>query len=288
MATIENFATVRFTSGGVATTRISNLAEVGLESAVIFTKTAVGSSYGGDGTVTYILSAQNTSASSITNITVKDDLGTFLVSETLEVTPLDFISPAVLLINGRNSSGELTTDTSVPGEVTFTFPTLNAGATANIIYNARVNSFAPLEEGSVIVNNATFTSDSDCSDGSASTTVTVSSAADVTVTKQMCPNPVLCGDTLTYTIRVYNYGNIPAEDLVLTDTFNPAPDSITVTQNGTLLPATSYTYIDGTLTLPPAEATPLTLPAATFSRDTETGEVIVTPGMIEFVITGVI
>ena len=74
MATIENFATVRFTSGGVAATRTSNLAEVGLESAVNFTKTAVGNNYDGNGIVTYILSAVNTSASPINNITVRDDL----------------------------------------------------------------------------------------------------------------------------------------------------------------------------------------------------------------------
>lgn len=288
MATIENFATVRFTSGGVATTRISNLAEVGLESAVTFTKTAVGSSYDGNGIVTYILSAVNTSASPINNITVRDDLGTFVIDGIAEVTPLEFISPAVLLLNGRNASGELVTDTSVAGGVTFTFPTLAAGSAANIIYNARVTEFAPLEEGSVIVNTATLESDSDCADGSATASVTVSSSADVTVTKQMSPNPVVCGDTITYTIRVYNYGNIPAEDLVLTDTFTPAPTDITVTQDGVLLPATGYNYVDGTLTIPPTDASPLTLPAATFSRDAETGEVIVTPGMIEFVITGTI
>lgn len=288
MATIENFATVRFTSGGVETTRISNLAEVGLESAITFTKTAVGDSYDGGGTVTYILSAVNTSASPINNITVTDDLGTFLIGETSEVTPLEFLSPAVLLLNGRNTSGDLTTDLSTAGSVTFTFPTLAPGAAANIIYNASVNDFAPLEEGSVIVNNATLTSDSDCADGTASATVTVSASADVTVTKQMSPNPVVCGDTITYTIRVYNYGNIPAEDLVLTDTFTPAPANITVSQDGVLLPATGYNYVDGTLTIPPTGATPLTLPAATFSRDAETGAVVVTPTMIEFVITGTI
>ena len=38
MATIENFATVRYTSGGVTETKVSNLAEIGLESAVTLTK----------------------------------------------------------------------------------------------------------------------------------------------------------------------------------------------------------------------------------------------------------
>ena len=287
MATIENFATVQFTSAGVTTTRVSNLAEIGLESAISFSKTTVGDTYDADGTVTYILSATNTSGAAINNITVIDDLGTFLFGGTTELTPLSFLEPAVLLINGANSSSLLTVDTSTAGSVSFTFPTLAAGATANIIYNARVTDFAPLEESSTIVNTATLTSDSDCADGSATATVTVNSAANVSVIKQMSPNPVVCGSTVTYTIRIYNYGNIPAENLTLTDTFNPAPTNITVSANGTLLNPTDYTYVDGLLTVPPADRG-ITLPAATFSRDETTGEVIVTPGLIEYVITGTI
>ena len=287
MATIENFATVSYTSGGVTETKVSNLAELGLESAISFTKTTLGDNYTEDEAVTYILSMTNTSATPISNVSISDDLGTF-AEGTLELTPLTYAPPALLLINGQDVSTQLTVNTATPGELIFTFPTLPAGATANIVYRASVNEYAPLDLGSSITNTATLTSDSDCADGSATATVNALSTANVSVFKQMSPNPVVCGDTVTYTIRIYNYGNIPAEDVVLSDTFSPAPENITVTRGGTLLPATDYTYTNGTLTVPSTEQSPVTVPAATFIRDVNTGIVTVTPGMVEYIITGTI
>ena len=78
MATIENFATVSYTSGGITETKVSNLAEIGLESAINFTKTTLGDSYAEDEAITYILSMTNTSASAINNVSVTDNLGTFV------------------------------------------------------------------------------------------------------------------------------------------------------------------------------------------------------------------
>ena len=53
MATIENFATVRYTSNGTALTRVSNVAEIGLASSVTFSKVSLGDEYTADGTVTF-------------------------------------------------------------------------------------------------------------------------------------------------------------------------------------------------------------------------------------------
>ena len=285
MATIENFATVSYTSGGVTETKVSNLAEIGLNSAVTLTKSVLGETYGEDSVLTYILTVTNTSSSEITNVSIRDDLGTF-TSGTLELTPLTYTPPALLLVDGTDSSASLTTDSSVPGGLTFSFPSLPAGATANIVYRATVNEFAPLELSSTITNTATLESDSDCAEGTASETVTVAEAANVSVFKQMSPNPVVCGDLVTYTIRIYNYGNIPAENVQLTDNFDPAPTNITVSRDGTLLAATDYTYENGLLTIPATDAQNIIVPAATFVRDAESGVVSVVPGMIEYVITG--
>jgi uncharacterized repeat protein (TIGR01451 family) len=287
MATIENFATVSYTSGGVSETKVSNLAEIGLESAISFTKTTLGETYGEDEVVTYILSMTNTSTAPITNVSVTDDLGTFVFG-TLELTPLTYAPPALLLIDGQDVSTQLTVDTSTAGLLVFSFPTLPAGATANIVYRAAVNEYAPLDVDASITNTATLTSDSDCADGTASATINALSAANVSVFKQMSPNPVICGDTVTYTIRIYNYGNIAAENVVLTDTFNPAPTNITVSRDGVLLIGTDYSYVKGTLTVPATATSPVIVPAATFLRDATTGIVTVTPGMVEYTITGTI
>lgn len=287
MATIQNFATVRFTSGGTEVTKVSNVAEIGLTSSVSFTKVSLGSEYSENGTLTYIMTLTNTSSSPLAGITITDDLGTF-TEGTLTLTPLRYVGPAVLLVDGQDVSANLTVDSDNPAELIFTIPALAAGATANIIYTASVNEFAPLAVGSTITNTATLTSDSDCADGSASATVTVASNADVSVFKQMSPNPVVCGDTITYTIRIFNYGNIPAENLQVIDSFDPAPTNISVFRDGTLLDPSEYTYTGGVLTVPPTATGGDSVPAATFTRDPETGEIIVTPGVLEYVITGTI
>ena len=285
MPTIENFATVRYTSGGVPATTVSNIAQIDLASSVTFDKRTVGSTYSEGDLVTYIMTISNTSSNPLNTVSITDDLGTF-TSQTGEITPLTFVGPAILLVDGQDVSANLTTDSTQTSQVVFSIPALAAGATANIVYTARVNEFAPLELDSTIVNNATLTTDSDCADGNASATVTVAPEADVSIFKQMSPNPVVCGDTVTYTIRLYNYGNIDAENVQLIDVFDPIPTNITVSRNGVLLDGTAYLYENGTLTVP-ATATD-TIPAATFTRDATTGEVVVTPGTVEYVITGVI
>ena len=287
MPTIENFATVSYTSGGVAATKNSNLAEIELDSSIGFSKTTLGTTYSAGTPITYVLSITNNSTTTVSGITLTDNLGTF-TENGAELTPLTFSEPALLLINGQDASATLTTDTSTPGTLVFSFPSLAPGETANIVYNAVPNSFAPLDENATINNTATLESNSDCAGGEASATVTVNAAADIEVVKSMSPNPVVCGDTITYTVRIYNYGNLDAENVVLTDTFNPAPTNITVSRNGVLLGADDYTYVNGTLTVPVAATQGDTVDAATFVRNPETGEVTVIPGLVEYVITGTI
>ncbi len=288
MATIENFATVNYTSGGVAQTRVSNLAEIGLESAVTLSKNTLGQSYGENAVMTHVITVTNTSSATVNDLLITDNLGT-VPFNTTEITPLTYTAPALLLINGQDSSNQLTVNSADTDSVVFSFPALPAGATANIIYETTVNEFAPLGVGSSITSNVTLDSSSDCAEATAAETLAVTEAANVSVLKQMSPNPVVCGDTVTYTIRIFNYGNIAAENVQLTDNFDPAPTNITVSRDGTLLATTDYTYTDGTLTVPETgSATTITVPAATFTSDPTTGAVSVTPGVVEYVITGTI
>ena len=287
MPSIENFATVSYTSGGITETKVSNIAEISVESAVGFTKTSVGNTYNDNSILTYILTVTNSSGSEITGSTITDNLGTYTFGAT-ELTPLEYVAPAVLLINGQDVSAQLGVDSSVQGALTFTIPSIPAGATANIIYKAQVNDFAPLAIDSTIVNTSTFESNSECADTSASSTVSVANMANIQIIKQMCPNPVICGDTITYTIKIYNYGNTAAENVVLTDDFNPAPTNITVSRDGVLLLGTEYTYVDGTLTVPSATGTAVTVPPATFTQDPVSGIITITPSVVEYTITGTI
>ena len=287
MPTIENFATVSYTSGGVIETKVSNIAEISIESAVGFTKTSLGNTYGDKSLLTYILTVTNSSGSDITGSTIIDNLGTYVFGAT-ELTPLEYVSPAVLLINGQDVSAQFGIDSSNQGSLIFTLPTIPAGATANIIYKAQVNDFAPLALDSTIINTSTFESNSECADATASAIVSVANTANISIIKQMCPNPVICGETITYTIRIYNYGNTAAENVIVTDDFNPAPDNITVSRDGVLLLGTDYTYINGSLSITTALGESVTVPPATFSQDPVTGSIIIMPSVVEYTITGTI
>ncbi len=285
MAIIENFATVRYTSGSTTETIVSNIAQVSLTSSVTLSKVPLGTTYGDDSLLTYILTVQNTSDTTLTGVSIVDNLGTFPYGAA-ELTPLAYGGNAVLLINGQDATASLEVDAADPSELRFALPPLSAGTTANIVYTARVNEFAPLEAGGTIVNTATLSADAECAEDTATATVTAEEGADLSVFKQMSPNPVVCGGTLTYTIRISNYGNADAEDVQLTDVFDPAPENISITRNGVPLVATDYTYENGVLTIIAGSSTGDTVPAATFTRDPQTGEVTVTPGVVEYVITG--
>ena len=127
MPSIENFATVSYTSGGVTETKMSNIAEISVESAVGFTKTSLGDTYTDNSILTYILTVTNSSGSEITGSTITDNLGTYVFG-TAELTPLEYVSPAVLLVNGQDLSAQLSVDSSTQGSLTFTVPSIPAGA----------------------------------------------------------------------------------------------------------------------------------------------------------------
>ena len=281
---ITNQANLTFTYGTETGTATSNIATATLLDPIFLEKTSVGSTYRAGDRITYVLSLQNNGNATLSNITLTDNLGAY-TQGTVTLRPLTFDNNASLYINGVYSAP---IEGVVNGNVTFTIPTLAPGANALVIYNAIVNDFAPLAPDSTIVNTATVTAAGITTPVSESNTITVEDYADIRMQKEMSPDPISDGDTITYTFTIRNYGNIDATDVVLTDAFNPAPSSITVTANGTPVAATNYTYNAGLLTLPTGTAFSLTVPAATVTEDPVTGERIVSPGTLVITVSGVI
>ena len=284
MAQITNQANLSFRYGNAMGNAVSNIATATLLDPLSAEKTSVDETYRAADRITYVLSVQNNGNATVTGINLVDDLGTFTLANGTTVTPLTYGDAAALYINGAYVSPITATETL--NSVTFTIPSLAPGANALIVYQALINEYAPLTTGSSIVNTVTVTAPSVGTPITDTNTVTAEDYADITIQKEMSPDPVSDGDRLTYTFMITNTGNTPATGVVLTDAFNPAPSNITVTVDGQPVETTDYTYENGLLTLPTGTSYEMTVPAATVTENPETGEITVIPGTLLITVEG--
>lgn len=281
MAIITNQANLTYTYGSTTASVASNVATAEMNAALSAAKRVLDESYRLNSDLTYILSFENGGSSAITDLPVLDNLGAYTPEDaTAPVQPLTYTGPAALYIDGVFSA-ELTPAVQEYG-ILFTIPEIPAGSNALLVYQATVNGFAPLAPGSEIENTASIGTTDPLT---VSATVPAASYADVSITKEMAPDPVSTGDTMTVTFTIENRGNGEATDLQLVDDFPLALSDVGVTVNGA--PLSDFTFENNTLTLPSGTQTTLSVPAATFTQD-ETGAVAVTPGRLTVVMTGTV
>lgn len=278
MATFYNQATLSY--GNNVTT--SNITVGEIISGLTMTKTAVSTGYGiGDG-ITYVVSLINGTSTDRTGVTLTDDLGAYTVGATT-VVPLSYVDGSVLYYqNGILQPAPTVT----PGtELTISGITVPAGGNAVIVYEATANNFAPAATGSTITNVVTT------DDITASATVNVREEALLNISKAISPAVVSDNGQLTYTFVIQNSGNLAADiadNVTITDTFNPILNGLTVTLNGTALAeGTGYTYnaTTGAFSTVPGV---ITVPAATYVQDPTTGVITTTPGVSVLTVTGTI
>lgn len=288
MATpITNQASLTYAYGAQSGSALSNVATAVIEDTLAITKAAVADNYTPGDSVAYTISLVNNGASALNGLTVTDNLGTYTLAGSGSATPLTYTGPAKLYVNGAYVSD--LTPTTAANSVTFTVPTLAAGANALIVYNAIPNAFASGAAGSTVTNTASATAAGITAPVTASATLGVDDYASVTMLKAITPETLTDGGAVTYTFTLYNYGNTAATNVVLSDAFNPAPTITGITVNGTAVPAADYTYTGGVLTLPATgSAYTLSVPAATFTQSATTGAVTSTPGVTTVVVTGTI
>lgn len=283
--TITNQARLNYLVNDQPGSVLSNIATATLNEPLTVDKNSVESTYRQDDELTFVVSFVNSGRTTLNDVTVTDDLGTYTISG-VEVTPLTFAAPALYYVNGVYSG--IITPAVNADSIEFTVPTVAAGANVIIIYKARVNDAAPLATASQITNTVTVAADGLNAPVSASNTVTAEEYADVRITKSMTPADVTDGSLITYEFNVFNYGNTEATNIVLIDQFDPAPASITVQLNGDVLNPADYTYVNGLLTLPAGTDLELSLPAATTVRNPATGEITVTPSSLSITVTGIL
>lgn len=281
MATFSNRAILSY--NGVTTA--SNTVTGELIGALTLEKTALAGSYAAGDSITYTISLVNSGSAALDGLTLTDDLGSFS-SGGAELQPLTYADgTAALFINGLPQAAP--TVTADDGLV-FTGISVPAGGNALIIYEAEVNSFAPLAAGSEIENTVTASGAQLQNPVSASENVAVSSEPQLSVIKSMYPLTVLENGALTYTFVIENTGSAPAQAgdaLSLEDTFSPILSELAVSLDGCPLASPAdyaYDAITGEFSTVPGV---ITVPAAVFTRAAD-GSVGVTPGRTTLTVSG--
>ena len=159
-----------------------------------FTKT-VDKAYADIGEIlTYSIAVENPNNFDVNNVLVTDP------------------TPAGTTYVGNITSSVPYTGTTLPGGITLT--TIPANTTATVSWQVQVNSVPPIPTpipnvGSVSVPGGTS--------GTTNAVSTQVNTAYVTVNKVASPAFAKPGDIITYTIMLMNAGNVPANNVVLTD-----------------------------------------------------------------------
>ncbi len=265
----------------------SNITVGEIQEVLTVTKTAVKETYRQGGTVTYIISIVNAGTAEYTGLTLSDDLGTYAFGTTTR-TPLDYSAGTIRYYQNGVLQTAPTVEAGPP--LTITGVNVPAGGNATIVYETRLNAYAPLQLEAEITNVVTVSGT--CVSGiTASETVSAVAEPVLSITKSVSPVPVTECGRLTYTFVIQNTGNVPADsttEVSVTDTFDPVLRNLTVTFNGTAwIAPTNYTY-DETTGMFTTVLGEVTVPAATYTQNSETGEWSTNPGVSTLIVTGTI
>lgn len=265
----------------------SNIAVGEILEVLSAAKTAVREEYGQNDTVTYIISIVNSGTTALSGISVSDNLGAYAVGAQ-QVTPLTYTAGTIRYYSDGVLQGAPTVTAGPP--LVISGLTVPAGGSVLLVYEAKVNQFAPLGTDAAITNQAVI-SGTGVTPVTVTETVTAESEPVLSITKSVSPVPVTENGTLTYTFLIQNTGSAEADAAaaaVITDTFNPILTNLSVTFNGAAWSeGTNYTYseLDGTFA---TIAGQVTVPAATYAQDPATGVWSINPGVSTLVISGTV
>lgn len=282
MATFTNQATLSYNGGSTN----SNIITGEIVEVLTVSKTAVTDTYRTPDKITYVISLINSGATALTGLTLTDDLGAYAVG-TNTVYPLTYITGSVRYY----TNGELMTAPEIRAAAPLTIAGISipAGGNATVIYETETNDFTPRGNEDSVINTVTVLGGGLANPATATETVSPVAAPDLSITKSVNPSIVSENGQLTYTFTIENYGNTAAvagDNIVITDTFNPVLNNISVTYNGKAWEeTTNYTY-DATTGLFTTVAGQITVPAASFIQDPDTGVITSTPGTAVVTVTG--
>jgi uncharacterized repeat protein (TIGR01451 family) len=279
MAVFTNRATLSYNNRTVS----SNTVTGEVVGAVTLLKTAVRGVYSVGDIVTYTVSIANTTATPITDLTISDDLGAYPFGAGTLV-PLTYIENTLqYFVNGVPATAPTVLSVSPLVIEGINVP---AGGNVLLVYSVRVNEYAPPCVGGSVTNTVTASS---CG-AEDSAVINAECEPSLTIDKALSPGTVPCNGAISYTFTIANGACCPAnveDNIILSDTFDPAITITSVTLNGAPLTAEQYTYNEATGEFATVAGV-ITVPGATFTQDAVTGVWTSEPGITTVVINGTV
>lgn len=285
MAQFTNQATLTY--NGLITN--SNIVVGELTEVLNVTKTPLFGTYSRGGTVTYLVSIVNSGTTEFNGLTLTDNLGEYALESGTKVVPHDYISGSVkYYLNGVLQAAPAVT---AGPPLVISGISVPAGGNTTVVYEARVNSLAPLNSEGQITNTVTVNGEGLINPITDDATVSATAEPALSITKALCPQTVAENGQLTYTFYIQNTGNtaiVAADNVTISDTFDPVINIRRVTFNDAEWTATTdYTYNRETGEFQSVVGK-ITVPAATYTQNPTTGVWTVTPGVSTLTITGTI
>ena len=242
--------------------------------------------YNAGGNAIFVVNITNSGAAALNGLTFTDDLGAYVFGGNT-VTPLTYVPGSLsYYVDGVLQPAPTVTGTDPLSASPLSLP---AGAVGTLVYEAEVNQYAPLGIGDSITNTATFTGGGLAEPVFDSATITVGNAPRLDITKAITPASVGPSGQITYTFTILNYGNtatLVADNVAITDAFDPVLANVAVAYNGTAWTAGveySYDTVTGAFSTVPGV---INVPAATYAQDPVTGAWSVEPGQAVVTVTG--
>ena len=284
MAIFSNQATLTY--NGSSTN--SNIVYGELLEVLTATKTAVEGAYTPGDRLTYVVTLRNTGTTTLTGLTVTDDLGGYTFG-TGTVYPLTYVADSAQVFVGGVPQAAPAVTAGPP--LVISGITVPAGGDTVIVYQAAVNAFASPAAGSTIDNTVTITGGGLVTPVTATETVPADATPALTITKSISPTQVVDNQQITYTFVIQNTGNTPVvatDNAAIADTFDPILSNLAVTFDGTSWTQGvqyNYTPATGVFATVPGQ---ILVPAATYTQDPTTGAYTINPGTATLTVTGTV
>ncbi len=239
--------------------------------------------------ITYLIAIKNNGIKT-SPITLKSNLGTYkkdLNGKNNNITPLSYSEASYLYINGILKN-QITPKTK-PDGIIFNLPAMNEKSNFLVVYKTKVNRFAPLSLNSKIKTTVSLEFSESQNFLETSHTIEVAEKADLKICKNIIPPVFSQGESISYNIAIYNYGNTVAENIKVTDNFDPSPTLTNITINEKEISPSDYSYLNGTFNLPTyGSDLSISVPCAEFKTDSTSGSISIQPSITNIAVCGII